>query len=454
MKRISCILLVLCLTLACAGAQALTGADVLGLNDAGSTAAFAGSSGDDSTNAYPVLQIGSRDSEDGTPYVLMLQSRLLDLGYLSSLADGAFGSATETAVVAFQDQNGILATGIADNATQTLLFSDTAQRNTAAGAQDANVLRVQQALSNWGFLTGSCDGIAGKGTENAVAEFKNYIYNTYAAAYAGCATPTPAPEATPAPGEQPIADDVPLAEIEAEANKINVNGYDGEITEDILGFLDGAYTFQIYQTPLKNGDTGPEVWRIQRRLHQCNYLYKPDGGYGKLTEYAVRYFQKKNNLPETGVADQETQEVLFSSNAIFSEEYIFPYKIGVSLSQQRVYVFQWDGSGYNKQVKEMRCSSGMKGYSTPTGTYQADGKVTSSEWYYFKDYNCYAKYAYRIIGGIMFHSVLYNSSKRGPTNSSVNALGRAASHGCIRLSVENAKWIYDNCPSGTTVTIR
>ena len=32
-------------------------------------------------------------------------------------------------------------------------------------------------------------------------------------------------------------------------------------------------------------------------------------------------------------------------------------------------------------------------------------------------------------------------------------LGNLASHGCVRLAVNDAKWIYDNCVSGTTVTI-
>ena len=96
----------------------------------------------------------------------------------------------------------------------------------------------------------------------------------------------------------------------------------------------------------------------------------------------------------------------------------------------------------------------MDGYATPSGTYQAGGRITLDEWYYFKDYNCYAKYAYRIVGGILFHSVLYNANKQGPTNSSVRALGKKASHGCVRLAVDDAKWIYDNCPEGTTVVIR
>ena len=34
-----------------------------------------------------------------------------------------------------------------------------------------------------------------------------------------------------------------------------------------------------------------------------------------------------------------------------------------------------------------------------------------------------------------------------------NKLGQQASMGCVRLTVEDAKWIADNCPSGTTVEI-
>lgn len=37
--------------------------------------------------------------------------------------------------------------------------------------------------------------------------------------------------------------------------------------------------------------------------------------------------------------------------------------------------------------------------------------------------------------------------------NSYNRLGQTASHGCVRLNVEDAKWIYDNCPVGTKVTI-
>ena len=53
----------------------------------------------------------------------------------------------------------------------------------------------------------------------------------------------------------------------------------------------------------------------------------------------------------------------------------------------------------------------------------------------------------------MFHSVLYSQKGGKVTQSSVNHLGSRASHGCVRLSVEDAKWIWNNCPANTTVVV-
>lgn len=65
-----------------------------------------------------------------------------------------------------------------------------------------------------------------------------------------------------------------------------------------------------------------------------------------------------------------------------------------------------------------------------------------------------AQYAYYIEGDIMFHSVLYNSkSESSLSKSSVRNLGRKASHGCVRLAVKDAKWIWQNCPAGTTIIV-
>lgn len=67
---------------------------------------------------------------------------------------------------------------------------------------------------------------------------------------------------------------------------------------------------------LKRGDKGDEVQALQERLIELKWLEgTADGDYGPKTETAVKDFQGKNGLKETGIADGKTQKVLFSSSA-------------------------------------------------------------------------------------------------------------------------------------------
>jgi len=70
---------------------------------------------------YATLSKGD-DSED----VKKMQQRLYDIGYLEDEADGKFGNNTQTAVKLFQQEAGLEVTGIADNETLVLLYSDDA----------------------------------------------------------------------------------------------------------------------------------------------------------------------------------------------------------------------------------------------------------------------------------------------------------------------------------------
>ena len=130
------------------------------------------------------------------------------------------------------------------------------------------------------------------------------------------------------------------------------------------------------------------------------------------------------------------------------------YWIGVDITNQVTTVYRTSDNGV---VKQMLCSTGLDATPTPTGTFYMPKKAYSSErteWYYFSEFQCYAKYASRIKGGILFHSVIYSSrSDSSLRTSSVRNLGKKASHGCIRLSVANAKWIAENCLAGTKVKI-
>ena len=410
-----------------------------------------------SISAYQVLQLGDRDQADGAAYIVMLQNRLISLGFLDAAADGVYGANTETAVKQFQKLNGMEATGIADEATQQKLFSDLSALTTPSPENPvvygADSIRVQTKLSEWGFLIGSVDGKLGSASEEAIKTFKNYVMQIapQEPTPSPSPTPTPTPVPTPEPGELPSVVDELLTTPEPEPTPFVATA---EVDDLLLSFVDSERPFAIYRQTVQSGDENAEVKRVQTRLKQLGYLYAtPDGDFGSTTELALKAFQRKNGLSETGIADQETQLKLFSGDVQKSEEYVFPYKLVVDISDQRVYVYKWEGDGYTGKEKAMICSTGMDKTPTPTGTYQSYGRMVQGEWYYFEEFDCYAKWAYGIVGGILFHSVTFNKEQK-LNQGSVNNLGKKASHGCVRLQIEDAKWIYDNCPLGTTVVIQ
>ena len=66
----------------------------------------------------------------------------------------------------------------------------------------------------------------------------------------------------------------------------------------------------------------------------------------------------------------------------------------------------------------------------------------------------WAKYATRITGPFLFHSVPYESKDSNDVFwYKYRQLGDNQSSGCIRLLCKDAKWIQDNCPEGTPVRI-
>lgn len=73
---------------------------------------------------FETLQKGSKGEA-----VTKLQERLKELGYLGGKADGSFGGQSESAVKEFQKTAGLDETGIADPATQELLFSAAAPQS-------------------------------------------------------------------------------------------------------------------------------------------------------------------------------------------------------------------------------------------------------------------------------------------------------------------------------------
>ena len=125
----------------------------------------------------------------------------------------------------------------------------------------------------------------------------------------------------------------------------------------------------------------------------------------------------------------------------------YPYYIKVNRKMNVVYVYENVGGQYSKLIKVFTCSTGR---DTPLGVYGTQNKYT---WKTLIG-PCYGQYSTRITGPILFHSVPYKYQRKDSLEWWLyNRLGNKDSLGCIRLTVADAKWIYDNCPLGTYVEI-
>ena len=93
-------------------------------------------------------------------------------------------------------------------------------------------------------------------------------------------------------------------------------------------------------------------------------------------------------------------------------------------------------------VKEWICTTGASWSPTVKGVFSVIGKGYS----FGNGFTCY--YYTQFYRDYLFHSVLYY---QGTFRVMDGRLGIDASHGCVRLDINNAKYIYDNVPYGTTV---
>ncbi len=365
-----------------------------------------------------------KTGDTGNP-VRRVQTRLNNLGYTTDVPDGVYSGGTARALRIFQYYSGIDQTGVADVATQEKLFSaDAAKPDNAMltmGSSGEGVSKLQKRLRILGFASIAVDGGYGESTKAGVENLQAYMRELEGDAQAAST------------GDGPLT--------------VEVNG----VADPLL--LDDFYSdsFPAIPADMNSGASGRDVVRLQRRLATLEYYTSVlDGVYGTGTADAVSAFQRRNGLAQTGIADRATLEALFNENA---KKALKPYVLKVSVDDQRVYAYAPDANGeYTDLVRTMKCSTGRKSSPTPTGTF-IDSTGPGARWHYFTKFSCWAQYAYYIQGDIMFHSVLYNSKGGKVTQSSVNHLGSRASHGCVRLSVEDAKWIWTNCPAKTKVII-
>ena len=100
-------------------------------------------------------------------------------------------------------------------------------------------------------------------------------------------------------------------------------------------------------------------------------------------------------------------------------------------------------------VKSIRVSVGLPETPTPVGTFRLS---RSARWQPLMG-NSWGQYGTHVTGNVLVHSVPGGSPDVYALPAGFyNMLGEPASHGCIRVCVADAKWVYENC-NGSAITI-
>ena len=426
----------------------------------------AGEDGDDS-NPQPVDMMEDEDLEvqeenlpgtllqygDEGEAVLALQTRLADLKYYTGELSGRFREKTRKAVQTFQADFDLDQTGVADLRTISILFS-LKHRPLRYGSRGEDVKQLQTDLTALGYYKSKISGNYLEPTQKAVEELqkKNGLEVTGTA-------------------------DSELLDMIAEGKILS----SGDVPDDTSTPVPNGNAFRVgddedgvvvpeepvaFTKKLTNKSSGrkAQIKQLQERLKYLGYYDNEiSGNFQKYTTRAVKNFQTQNGLEATGEVDEVTWNLIFNDARVVLPDATpkptpaptpVPFHIVVDVANQVTSVYGRDEAGeYTVPVRQMLCSTGMKATPSDVGDWVLNGRHAT--WCIFPKWgNSYARYWTRINSNIAFHSPIYTAvSNQAMKISSYKMLGQRASHGCIRLSVPDAKWIYDNVGKGTVVSI-
>lgn len=198
-----------------------------------------------------------------------------------------------------------------------------------------------------------------------------------------------------------------------------------------------------------------------QKISNTWYYFQSNGTVktGWLRDGSQWYYLKSNGAMATGWNYVDSYKYYFRPNSSggpqgslvqdVSSMVSGPYYATVDRVRNVVMIYKKEGN-YQIPVKAMTCSVGLPGTETPAGTFNTTVK------YRWKELMgpSWGQYATRIVGGVLFHSVAGSApNPYALPAAEYNRLGSPASHGCVRLCVRDAKWIYDNCSIGMQVTI-
>lgn len=259
--------------------------------------------------------------------------------------------------------------------------------------------------------------------------------------------PTPSPSPTPKPAYIPAPDElaqVELADLSLQSGTLKYTisldsltarwDIDESADYNVLYALDGNDV--VYYKDILWPDI--DTWSILNIRHGSILLLSFE------------------DMGEAGTDDDvllsaQYQKIVDGDELLSDEPLQNKYYIIVDKEDFTIAIFTYDESGqYTKLVAAFPTAIGRSSRMTALGTFEISSKGAWKRW----NSTQYSPYYTKYTSGVYIHGAIYRRKEFDTMlYKSYNAIGSAATSGCLRTSVEAAKFIYFECPAGTIIEV-
>jgi lipoprotein-anchoring transpeptidase ErfK/SrfK len=198
----------------------------------------------------------------------------------------------------------------------------------------------------------------------------------------------------------------------------------------------------VFSKDNSNGTWGNNIAQINLTRNEAyNLVCNVNNSEGSSTASITLNWVEGEN---TNISSEETSAESNQQETSIDYSNSSNFKIDVNLTTQLVSIYYNDNL-----VKSMKCSGGTAENPTVIGTFATTQKIYYS---WVPRFNMGAYYWVRFYGAYLFHSVPFDKNGNMIAEEAAK-IGTPASHGCIRMSLDDAKWFYEMLPLGIKVTI-
>lgn len=188
---------------------------------------------------------------------------------------------------------------------------------------------------------------------------------------------------------------------------------------------------------------------IESDLH-FDVITPTDGGELLLrwgdTELAVSKSVLETALPPERSLPEVKDEEIARAAALLAPRVTSRYLIWTDLHRLTTYVLE-STDGKWQLLRRLPCSAGDAAHPSPEGLFRLGiHRLAFGREGYYR-----ATSALQICGNYFYHSVLLTP---GGDEVLDGRLGERISHGCIRHSRDDSRWLYETIPDGTAILIR